>query len=115
MHCQVASDTARHYTDLDKQAEYEAAIEMRADAIVENLDDLEDLLLTKFERDRLMLNLRALISGTPSSRAKAADEVRSLILDGARRRAEHNFAEEMAAAAERIAHERWENRVSAWA
>ena len=115
MHCQIVSDTLRHQADLDKQSEYEAAIEVRAEAILDNLDDLEQLLLTRYERIRLMLNLKAIINGTPLSREKAAEEVRCLILDGARRRAERDFQEEMKAAAERIAHERWEQRVEAWA
>jgi len=115
MHCPVTSDTTRHQADLERQSEYEAIIETRTDTLLDNLDDIEQLLLTRFERTRLMLNLKAIISGTPSSREKAAEEVRCLILDGARRRAERDFAEEMKAAAERIATERWENRVEAWA
>ena len=107
--CPIASSLAAYEAELDRQDAYEAAITARQDEILDSLDDLDALDMTQFERIRLMLNMRVItINRKPQSREKAMDEIREVILEASRRTAERIYKEEMDAAAEALAVERWE-------
>jgi hypothetical protein len=109
-YCPVTADLNRHLAEEDlREARYEAILE-KQNEILDDLDDLEDLCMSRFESVRFYINLNSLVFGEcPESREHARKEMREIVLSASRRLAEKQLDDDARQAAEDRAADLWSN------
>ena len=108
-YCQVSADTVRYYTDEDRRDAYQAEISRRAEALIDS-GDLDALTgqMSALEADRFYKAIAVVCQcATRASRDFATLEIRHLLTQAATALAKRQYQQEMDAATEQLAMERF--------